>query len=137
MKALSTGALILKIISAAMTVLFTVWAYYQVNDPDAFLWIVVYGAAAAMSLLFVVDRLRAIIPLIFGGVCLLWAGYLSTQITFEPPLIAIEAWREMMGLLIIFAWMGVLTWRARQSNPLQTYLREEVLAKSSTGNSDL
>jgi hypothetical protein len=137
MKAFSAGELILKTTSATMTILFTFWASYQINDPDSFLWMLVYGAAAALSLLYVVNRLRTIIPLILGGVCLLWAGYLSTQITYEPPLVAIEEWREMMGLLIVFAWMGLLTWRSRQSNRLQTYIREKVLAKSSSGGTDL
>ncbi len=95
-----------------MTLLFLVWAYYQLNDSDALLWVMVYLVAVASCVLYIVDRLPAIVPVVYGGLCVLWAAYLSVQFTWAPPLVLIEQWREMMGLLIIAVWMGVLAWHA-------------------------
>lgn len=97
-----------------MTLLFIVWAYYQMNDQDSLIWVLVYLVGAAASVLYIFDRLPALLPLVFGGICMIWAAFLSTQFTYEPPLILIEEWREMMGLLIIAVWMGVLAWHTRK-----------------------
>ena len=137
MKKIPVGLLIFKVLSAAMAVLFIFWAYYQFNDPDSFRWIMVYGIAAIMSLLAIPNRLPATLPLVLGGVCILWAAYLSTQFTYEPPLVLIEEWREMMGLIVVLGWMGVLAWSSHRMYRLQTFIREQVLAKSSSGSTGL
>ena len=100
----------MKWVSGGMAILFIAWAAFQYNDPDPFMWILVYALASLASVLFLINRLPLILPLAFcvGGV--IWAIYLSTVITYEPPLIAIEEWREMMGLIVISSWMGFLTW---------------------------
>lgn len=95
-----------------MVLLFIVWAYYQVNDQDSTLWVLVYLVGAVISALYPLNRLPAILPAVYGGICLIWAAYLSAQFTWAPPLVLIEEWREMMGLLIIGIWMGVLAWHA-------------------------
>lgn len=106
----------MKITSAIMAVLFIAWAAFQYNDPDPFLWILVYGIAALVSVLFLIKRLPLALPVSFFAIGLIWALYLSTQITYEPPLIAIEEWREMMGLVVICIWMGVLGWTLYRSD---------------------
>lgn len=93
-----------------MALLFISWAAFQYNDPDPFLWILVYALAALASVLFLIKRLPVAFPFIFCVAGVVWAIYLSTVITYEPPLIGIEEWREMMGLIFISSWMGVLTW---------------------------
>ena len=98
----------MKFASAVMALLFIAWAAFQYNDPDPFLWILVYGIAALASVLFLIQRLPAAMPIFFCAACLVWAIYLSTQISYEPPLLAIEEWREMMGLFVICGWMGLL-----------------------------
>ena len=108
MKASSTGQNIVKGLSAGMAVLFAVWAYYQWNDPDSIPWVAIYAAASIVSLVFVTGKLPLAAPSIIGSVSVLWAAYLATQITYGPPLIAIEEWREMMGLVVVVVWMGVL-----------------------------
>lgn len=97
-----------------MTLLFLVWAYYQINDQDSLLWIMVYLVSAVPGVLYIFDRLPALVPVVLGGICLVWAAFLSTQFTYEPPLILIEEWREMMGLVVIAVWMGILAWHARK-----------------------
>ena len=100
----------MKIVSAGMTLLFIAWAYYQYNDPDPFVWILVYGVAALTSVLFLIQRLPLAFTMGYFVVCAAWALYTSTQVTYGPPLIQIEEWREMMGLVIVCIWMGVLSW---------------------------
>lgn len=103
----------MKWVSGAMALLFISWAAFQYNDPDPFLWILVYGLAALGSVLFLVKRLPPAFPLIFCVVGLGWVIYLSTVITYDAPLIAIEEWREMMGMLVISVWMAILAWLLR------------------------
>ena len=93
-----------------MALLFISWAVFQYNDPDPFLWIFVYGLAALASVLFLIKRLPLAFPLVYGIIGLGWAIYLSTLITYTPPLVGIEEWREMMGLVVASAWMGLLAW---------------------------
>lgn len=99
---------IMRVISAGMTVLFIVWAYYQHNDVDPVLWVSVYTLAALLSTLFVFDKLPSPVAMTFGAGCLAGAMYLFSQVEFGPALITIEAWREAVGLIIISTWMGVI-----------------------------
>ena len=64
MKKMPVSQLILKVFSAAMTVLFIFWTYYQFNDADSLRWVVVYGVAGIMSLLFILNRLTTTLPLV-------------------------------------------------------------------------
>ncbi len=106
---------LMKWVSGAMALLFIFWAAFQYNDPDPFMWVFVYGLASLASVLFLIKRLPLAFPLAFCLIGVCWAIYLSTVITYEPPLIAIEEWREMMGLVVISSWMGFLTWTLRKS----------------------
>ena len=110
---------IMKWVSGAMALLFISWAAFQYNDPDPFLWILVYGLAALASVLFLIKRLPLAFPLIYCAVTVVWAIYLSPRITYEPPLIAIEEWREMMGLIVISAWMAFLAWLMHRKKDLE------------------
>ena len=99
---------IMKLVSAGMALLFIAWAAFQYNDPDPFLWILVYGMAALVSVLFLIKRLPLLYPVVFCLVGVVWGIYLSTRITYGPALIEIEEWREMIGLFAVSAWMAVL-----------------------------
>lgn len=113
MKKTPTSQIVYIVISAAMAILFAVWSYYQVNDQDSLPWVLVYGIASITSVLFIFDRLPAVLPAVFGIACLAWGAFISTQFTYEPPLILIEEWREMMGLFVIAIWMAALWWMCR------------------------
>ena len=121
----------LKVISAAMALLFIAWAAFQYNDPDPFLWILVYGMAALASILFLVNRLPFAFPMSFVIIGVIWSMVLLSQAEYPELSIAIEQckeemssmvavcswipqklmsekWREMGGLLFISSWMAIL-----------------------------
>ncbi len=97
-----------------MALLFISWAAFQYDDPDPFLWILVYGLAALASVLFLIKRLPLAYPLIFSAVGIGWALYLSAIVIYDAPLLGIEEWREMMGLVTISVWMAILAWLLRR-----------------------
>ena len=99
---------ILRTVSAGMTILFIVWAYYQLNDVDPVQWVTVYAIASLFSLLFMLDKLASWLALMLGTICLLFAAYLFMQADYGAPLITIEEWREAIGLLVIGSWMGAI-----------------------------
>ena len=114
-----------------MALLFIAWAAFQYNDPDPFLWIVVYGLAALASILFLINRLNIYFPLGFLAAGVVWAIVLFTQAEYLeleaavreceremgsflsvcdwiPQKLTSEKWREMGGLLFVSSWMGIL-----------------------------
>ncbi len=99
----------MKVWSAGMALLFIVWAYYQHNDPDPFLWILVYAVAALASVLFLIQRLPLIFSAGYLAICGTWALYLLTQLSGDLSIYSNEILREMVGLVVICIWMGVLT----------------------------
>ena len=124
--------IVMKISSALMALLFIAWAAFQYNDPDPFVWIVVYGLAALASILFLINRLKIYFPLGFLAIGIVWAIILYTQAEYLdletatrecelemgsflsvcewiPQKLTSEKWREMGGLIFISAWMGILT----------------------------
>ncbi len=107
---IKSGRLVQRAFETLTTILFLSWAYYQINDPDALYWVSIYAFAASAGILGFFNRLHAGYPLVIGLVSSIWAAYLSTQVVYGPPLITIEAWREMMGLLVIVLFMGILAW---------------------------
>jgi peptidoglycan/LPS O-acetylase OafA/YrhL len=98
-------ALLLKIAAAVFALLFIVSALVQYNDPDPYLWYFIYGMAAVISLMYILDRLPFWVALIAGIACL--AGVIFTwPQQFEGVTIGqgdiknIEEGREALGLLI-------------------------------------
>ena len=121
----------MKVLSAAMTLLFVAWAVFQYNDPDPFLWILVYGLAALASILFLVNRLPVAFPVGFIIIGVIWAivllsqaEYLELSVAIEqckeemssivaicswiPQKLMSERWREMGGLFFVSFWMAIL-----------------------------
>lgn len=122
---------VMKICSALMALLFIAWAAFQYNDPDPFLWILVYGLAALASILFLVNRLSFWFPVGFLAIAIIWAIVLYTQAEYLdlataiqecelemgsflsvcswiPQKLTSEKWREMGGLIFVSIWMGAL-----------------------------
>jgi|GEM_PF-2993160 len=104
----------LRAATAGMTILFTVWAYYQINDVDPLKWVAIYALAALFSLLFMFGKLASWLALTAGIICITYAIYLLTQAEFGPPLITIEEWREAVGMIVIAGWMGVILFYQRR-----------------------
>ena len=110
-----------------MLLLFTLGAVVQVNDPDPARWIAVYSLAAAACLLSLRRPIHWTLPALLGVAALAWALTMAPRVVGRVPLremfgafemrnVGIEESREMYGLLIIAAWMGVLALRARQGS---------------------
>lgn len=112
--------LIIKSLDAVFLVFFAYAAIVQYNDPDAALWIAAYGGAALACGLHLLDRLPKSLGLLVSGGSLLWALYLVFRdvvpVGFWDPtgveMVSIrETGRESVGLFIVAAWVGFLTWR--------------------------
>jgi len=89
------------------TLLFTLFAVFQFNDPDAMIWILIYGAAALLSILVYLEKVRR--PVLWIALIAFLAGAgMHWPDTFEGILLkedgsytpAIEEARESLGLLI-------------------------------------
>ncbi len=108
-------------LNGVMAALFVLGVAVQYNDPDPALWMALYGAAAALSVLVAV---RGTAPLwataSVGLVALAWAAgwavgvsglnaYVHMFDAWEMRTAPIEEARETSGLLIIAVWMAVTT----------------------------
>lgn len=95
-----------KIIGFLFTGLFAVGAALQYNDTDSLVWIIIYIAAASISLLFALDKLTILVPLFAGIACSI--GFLYLYPTDfqgfdldDGDIKSVELGREAFGLLII------------------------------------
>lgn len=96
----------------------------QVNDPDPFAWITVYGLAATACMLAAFGRVHPVFPVLIAVAALAWAVLLAPRVmgrveflsmfgAFEMESVGVEESREMYGLLLVAAWMTVTAVRAR------------------------
>ena len=115
------------IASVLMTLAFAASVVVQYNDPDPLRWMAVYGAAAVISGLETIRRIRPVFPALLSAVALVWAATLAPRVLgkvpfgdmfaeFEMSTPGIEESREMYGLLLVAVWMGavaIAAWRRR------------------------
>jgi hypothetical protein len=113
--------------AALMCALFLLSAAVQVNDPDPWLWMPLYGFAAALAGLGAAGRLplapNACALALFGVLLVLWSPSLAGArpaafTSFEMRRPADEEPREALGLALCATWSAVQTaaaWRARRS----------------------
>jgi hypothetical protein len=103
-----------------MAVLFAFAAALQYNDPDPLRWMAMHGLAMLACGLALAGRLRRLLPALVGLGALVWAGTIAPSVVGRVSLgelfqsygmlsTAVEEGREMGGLLIVAAWMAVLT----------------------------
>jgi len=115
----------MKILNIILALLFVLFAYFQYNDPDPWLWIAIYLAVAAIcgfAAFGKYNRWLIVVGLI--GLIVYWAVLLPDFITWlgdGMPTITgsmkaeskyIELVREFLGLFIL---IGVLFFQYRQS----------------------
>ncbi len=97
----------------------------QLNDPDPFLWIGIWGAAATACALELMGRGGVGFPAAVGIITLGYALQLAPGVLGAVPFGAMfQAWemadtgieesREFYGLIWITTWMLALMWRARR-----------------------
>ena len=102
----------LKYVSLVFSLIFIAFASLQYNDPDNLVWIVIYGIAAGISVLFFFNKMNKkilIITLIayLIGFVYLWPDTyegISLKNGYVP---AIEEVRESFGLLICALSIGI------------------------------
>ena len=110
--------LFFKFMGWVFVVLFSISALLQYNDPDVFLWIVIYSSAALVTLGFLFKKLPYFIPLTAGLLAIVGFVYLVPE-KFEGFGIGegdvknIEKAREAYGLLIIAIVMFAISIRIR------------------------
>jgi len=109
-----------------MAALFAVAVAVQYNDPHPVLWMAIYGAACAVS---IVAAWRGSVPVAapvtVGIIAFIWAldwaatSYVGIGIyshmfdAWEMKSSSIEEAREATGLLIVAVWMAVVAARSR------------------------
>jgi hypothetical protein len=107
-------------------VLFVFSVIVQYNDPDPWLWMTIYGLAAAACLLALKQPRQWLLS---GALLLLttvWAATIAPRVlgrvalgelfeAWEMKDLRVEEAREFGGLIIVATWMLVLFLRARQT----------------------
>jgi hypothetical protein len=99
--------------------LFLLGAAVQYNDPDPLRWMAIYLGAAVSCVLAALGRTRWPLPAVVGLIALVWAAVLASDVlgavrpgelvgAWEMKDARVELGREMYGLFIIAAWMGVI-----------------------------
>ena len=116
-----------RVLNFVMLLAFLLSAAVQYNDPDALVWIVLYGAAAVACFFFARGRLHWAVPAVVGLVAFVWAATLVPHVLgrvgfgemFESMQMKdprVELGRELGGLSVVAVWMAVLAWKGRMSN---------------------
>jgi len=109
-----------KYIGFLFTVLFGIGAAVQYNDPDSLAWIIVYVAASFVSLLFALNKLTILVPLVTGIACFIGFVYLYPS-DFQGfdlddgDIKTVELGREAFGLLIIALVCFLYAFRLKKS----------------------
>lgn len=109
-----------KVLGYLFALLFAAGAAVQYNDPDAFLWILIYSFAAMIALGCTLNKVGSTLPLTVGGICLLGFLYLYPY-DFQGFDLndgdrkTVELGREAFGLLIISIVLLVLGFRLKRS----------------------
>lgn len=115
----------MRIIALVFAVLFAISAAVQYNDPDLFLWIIIYGLAAILSLLFFRGYRNPFvygIPLVIylAGAIYLWPEVykgVTMDMSHAPE---IELARESLGLAICsFAFLLYLIFALKYSKTVK------------------
>ncbi|KAL9956422.1 hypothetical protein ACROYT_G037896 [Oculina patagonica] len=112
-----------------MAVFFSLAAYVQINDPDPVIWMLVYTMPCLLCVALAINSslqdhfLWKLTAVTHVGVCILGVFYslsilITTEIGSKNPL-DYEEGREIVGLLIIIAWLG-LCWLIRHKSSCET-----------------
>jgi hypothetical protein len=112
-----------KAIAIVFGVLFLISAALQYNDPDSFIWILIWSLAGLISLGFAINKTPFFVLLV-SGIAALIGFFYSYPEKFEGFEIGegdiknVEEGREAYGLLIIaivLLILGARAWRMKKS----------------------
>ena len=132
--------MVLKVANWVMLAAFLFSVAVQYNDPDPVRWMLIYGLAALACILKLMGRLKWYLPAAVGAAAFGWAASLAPHVigkttfgemfqSFHMINTVVEEAREMGGLLIVAAWMGVLV-VSRDGGTAETPRRREHGEKS-------
>jgi hypothetical protein len=118
--------LALRFAHGLMAALFIFAAALQYNDVDVWRWVAIYLAAAVVAILGAMNRPKAWLAGTVALIAVAWASIYFYQGAYKVPLAAlwsewemkdqtVVAGREMDGLFIVFFWMVVSWFTARQA----------------------
>ncbi|MDX1640991.1 MAG: transmembrane 220 family protein [Balneolaceae bacterium] len=110
--------MILRFANYLMIAVFILAIIVQYNDVNPLRWMLIYGAACVICILFALKKLHWIASSVVLFISGVWALMKIPDLTvngFQHMLdevhmiqTGVEAAREFLGLLIIFAWVAVL-----------------------------
>ena len=123
--------MLLRVANWVMVAAFLFSVAVQYNDPDPIRWMLVYGLAALACVLKLRGRLSWYFPAALGAAALGWAASIAPRVigkttfgdmfqSFEMINSVVEEAREMGGLLIVAAWMGVLVVVSKDDKTAET-----------------
>jgi len=92
-----------RLLAGTAALLFVASAFLQLNDPDPMRWLLLYGAAAIASALFVVRALPSSVYLGLAVVAGGWAALVAPGVLAVTRLQGDEEERELAGLLLVAA----------------------------------
>lgn len=95
-----------------MVVVFVASAVVQYNDPDPYLWILIYLVAAALCIPSTLAGWKRVLASLLAVGSGLGAVYLGSKVIGQQSLLGSEEGREMLGLVVVSAWMSLLAFRA-------------------------
>jgi hypothetical protein len=115
----------MKIVNLVLALMFLVFAFLQVNDPDPFVWILIYGSMAVICVMasfrYYPKIFIIIVFVIFAGYSFMflpgvkeWLGQDDKTALFDNVAkmehIYIEESREYLGLLICLVVLSIQLW---------------------------
>lgn len=116
--------------NAIVLLMFVFSAVVQFNDPDPFVWMTIYVAAAVVCGLEIRRTTPRWLAPIVALIALAWSGHIATRAgdvpigalfaEWEMRNLRVEEAREMYGLAIVGVWMltiAIVVWRRRSATP--------------------
>lgn len=121
----------MKITNGILAILFLIFALLQLNDPDPWLWVVIYGAVAVACGATALGRCAP--KVILGGILLTILGIgwylpdfinwlengmnsITTSMKADTP--HVELVRECLGLVLVLVTLIWLYWSGKRSSHL-------------------
>jgi Transmembrane family 220, helix len=118
----------MRIFNFILTLMFVVFAFLQVNDPDPIIWISIYGSMAIVCVMaafeFYLPKLLMVMGIVFLGYSFVylpglreWLQHEDTAMLFDNlakmEFRYIEEAREYLGLMICLGVLGMHLYRSR------------------------
>lgn len=101
-------------INLGVALVFALFLYFQFNDPDSLLWLMVYGVAALACVLFHLKRLPPAAALGYAVIMVLVGVYYAWSVVSQRQYFFYEEGREAMGSVLVAYWMLVLYVRGKR-----------------------